>query len=165
MSTFFRLAGPPEHMKDWAIALVRLVVGLTFFLHGWQKLFDFGIPGVTQGFTRMGVPMPEITAPLVALVEFVAGASLMIGFLTRLVAIPLAIDMLVAILLVHLRGGFFAPSGVELVLLLFTGAVAMALGGPGALSMDGIFADFRSRAARGDVSATATSPPRPTAGA
>jgi putative oxidoreductase len=111
---------------------------------------DIGIAGMEQGIARMGVPMPEIAAPLVSLVEFGCGASLMIGFLTRLVAIPLAIDMLSAILLVHRQAGFFAPGGVELVLLLFTGALAMVLGGPGSLSVDRAFASLRTRSVLGD---------------
>jgi putative oxidoreductase len=151
MSAFFRMAEPPEQMKDWAIGVIRLVVGLTFFLHGWQKLMDFGIAGVTQGFTQMGVPMPEVTAPLVSLVEFVCGASLMIGFLTRLVAIPLAIDMLAAMFLVSLKNGFFVSQrGVELELLLFAGSLAMVLGGPGALSIDRVLSSARSRSVLGD---------------
>jgi putative oxidoreductase len=151
MSAFFRMAEPPEQMKDWAIAVVRLVVGLTFFLHGWQKLIDFGIARMTQGFTQMGVPMPELTAPLVSLVEFAGGGLLMIGFLTRLVAIPLAIDMLAAMFLVTLKNGFFAAQGgAELELLLFAGALGMALGGPGALSIDRVLGSVRTRAALGD---------------
>jgi putative oxidoreductase len=147
MSAFFRMAEPPEQMKDWAIGLVRFVVGLSFFLHGWQKVFEFGFAGVTGAFTQMGAPMPEITAPLVSLVELLGGGALMIGFATRLVAIPLAFDMLMAIVLVHLPSGFFAPQGVELVLLLFIGALAMAVGGPGAVSVDRAISSLRSRSA------------------
>jgi putative oxidoreductase len=151
MSALFRMAEPPEQMKDWAIGLVRFVVGLTFFLHGWQKAFEFGFAGVTGAFTRMGVPMPELTAPLVGLVELVGGAALMIGFVTRLVALPLAFNMLMAIVLVKLGGGFFSPAGIELELLLLVGALAMAIGGPGAFSIDRAIAEMRSRAAYADT--------------
>ena len=94
----------------------------------------------------MGVPAPEVTGPLVAIVELVAGAALLVGLLTRLVAIPLAIDMLAAILLVHAPNGFFVPMGMELVLLLFVGALGSALAGPGALSFDRMIARSRARA-------------------
>src|SRR5687768_6983612 len=108
MSSLFRMIEPPEQMKDWAIAIVRMIVGFTFLMHGWQKFFDIGVAAMVGGFTSMGVPMPELAAPLVTFVELICGAALMIGLATRLVAIPLAIDMLAAIVLVHIPGGFFA---------------------------------------------------------
>jgi putative oxidoreductase len=75
----------------------------------------------------------------------------MIGFLTRLVAIPLAIDMLAAMFLVSLKNGFFVSQrGVELELLLFAGSLAMVLGGPGALSIDRVLSSARSRSVLGD---------------
>jgi putative oxidoreductase len=150
MSSLFRMIEPPEQMKDWAIAIVRMIVGFTFVMHGWQKFFDIGVAAVVGGFTSMGVPMPELTAPLVTFVELICGFALMIGLATRLVAIPLAIDMLAAIVLVQIPGGFFAPQGVELVLLLFTGAFAMMLGGPGALSVDRQMSGMRTRIAFAD---------------
>ena len=51
-----------------------------------------------------------------------------------------ALDMLVASLLVHLPAGFFLPNGVELVLLLLAGAVALVLTGPGAFALDRLIA-------------------------
>ncbi len=147
MSAYFRLMDPPEQAKDWGLAVIRIVVGLTFLLHGWQKFFEFGIPGITNAFGQMGVPVPEIAGPLVAIVELVGGAALMVGFLTRLVAIPLAIDMLAAVLLVRLPGGFFAPMGFEYELLLFTCSIGFLIGGPGAASIDRTIAGIRSRAA------------------
>jgi putative oxidoreductase len=117
-----------------------VVVGFTFFMHGWQKLFQFGLPGVTNAFTQMGVPLPGVTAPLVSVLELVGGALLILGLLTRPAAILLAIDMLVATLLVHLPAGFFLPNGVAFVLLLLAGAVALFLTGPGAFAVDRIIA-------------------------
>lgn len=144
MRAFFRAAEPPEEMKDWAIAIVRVVVGFSMFLHGWQKLFQFGITGVTEAFSQMGVPIPEVTAPLVSVVEFAGGAAVLVGFATRLVVIPLAIDMLAAMLIVHVPSGFFAPQGVELPLLLFGGFLALLVGGPGALSIDRMISRARA---------------------
>jgi putative oxidoreductase len=115
-------------------------------MHGWQKLFQFGIPGVTSAFTGMGVPLPSLTAPVISGLEFVGGALLLIGLATRPVALLLAADMLGAIFLVHLRNGFFLPNGVELVLLLLAGGVAVVLAGPGALAVDRLIARARSAA-------------------
>ena len=75
-------------------------------------------------------------SPLVAYLELLGGVALMAGLATRWIAVPLAIDMLAAMALVHWNGGFFMPDGVELVLLLFAGLVTLALGGPGALALD-----------------------------
>jgi putative oxidoreductase len=127
---------PSLRMQAWGIAVLRVVVGLTFLMHGWQKLFEMGIPGVTGFFGQLGVPAPMMAATLVSVLELVGGAALLVGLFTRWVAIPLAVDMLVALLLVHLPAGFFAPDGYELVLLLLGGSIALALAGPGAFALD-----------------------------
>lgn len=140
MDTYRRLAGPAPLRTDWGITILRVIVGFTFFMHGWQKLFQFGLPGVTSAFTQMGVPLPGVTGPLVSVLELIGGALLLVGLLTRPAAVLLAIDMLMAALLVHLPAGFFLPDGVELVLLLLAGAVAIVLTGPGAFALDRLIA-------------------------
>ncbi len=140
MDIYRRLASPAPLSPDWALAVLRVVVGFTFLMHGWQKLFELGFAGTMEMFVQMSVPLPGLTGPLVSVVELVGGALLLIGLATRLAAIVLAIDMLVAVLLVHLAGGFFVPYGVELVLLLLAGAVALVLGGPGAFALDRLLA-------------------------
>ena len=128
---------------DIGLAVLRVIAGLVFVAHGGQKLFVFGLDGVTTGFSQMGVPLAGITAPLVALVEFFGGMALVVGLLTRLAAIGLSITMLGAIFLVHLANGFFLPNGSEFALTLLGAAVALGFTGAGDFSLDGLRARRR----------------------
>ena len=130
------------------IALVRIITGVTFIAHGYQKLFVYGMGGVQAAFAKMNAPMPMVTGPLVALLEFFGGLALVVGLLTRLAALGLAIDMLGAILLVHLAAGFFLPTGYEFALLLMVASLALAVGGPGAFSLDDVIAARNRSASR-----------------
>jgi len=128
---------------DAGLLVLRVAIGIVFLVHGGQKLFVFGFGGVAGAFGNMGVPLPAFTGPLAALVEFLAGGALIIGLLARLAALGLAIDMLGAILIVHLKGGFFAPTGYEYALTLLAANVAIAIAGAGYYSTDRVIAERR----------------------
>ena len=119
-----------------ALTLLRVVVGVVFFMHGYQKFFIMGIPGVTGFFTHVGAPLPGISAYVMATLELVGGIALVLGLFTRIVAIPLMLDVLGAIILVHAKNGFFVPMGVEFVTTLLTATLVLALAGGGAASID-----------------------------
>ena len=141
MRSFPRPAPPP----DVGLAILRLIIGTIFAAHGAQKLFTFGIAGVTGAFTGMGAPLPAITAPVIAGLEFFGGIALIVGLLTRLVGFALAADMVGAIVITKLSAGLFAPAGFELELALLGGALALALAGPGDFSLDRVIAHRRRR--------------------
>ena len=113
-------------------------MGGVFAAHGLQKLIVFGIPGLAGFMTQLGIPFPTLSALAVTAAELLGGLALVAGAFTRLAALPLAFSMLVAGLTAHLKGGFFLPSGVEYVLVLFLASVTLALTGPGAWAVDNL---------------------------
>ena len=130
------MAGGLTQAQGWGITVLRVIVGIVFLAHGGQKLFVWGFSNVAGFFGQVGIPFPMLAAIVVTLVEFLGGLALLLGLFSRWAAIPLAINMLVAILVVHLRGGFFVPEGVEFTLTLLAANVALALLGSGEASVD-----------------------------
>lgn len=134
---FKSLLKPSVERYDWALTIIRITVGLIFFMHGWQKLFMMGIPGVSGFFGSLGVPAAGFMAGFITFLELLGGLALILGVATRIVAALLAINMLVALLLVHLANGFFASNGgYEFVLILMAASVAFVFSGAGSMSVD-----------------------------
>jgi len=95
---------------DSTLTIVRVVMGFVFFAHGAQKMLGwFGGPdfdGTVQTFSqRMGIPV--MVAVLAILAEFLGGIGLVFGLLARIASFGIAVNMIVAVLLVHLRNGLF----------------------------------------------------------
>ena len=135
----------PRHRISLVLALLRIVLGIVFVMHGGQKLFQLGLATTIAGFGESGIPAAPITAPAVAFIEFLGGLAVLVGFLTRWAAIGIAVVMIGAISFVHVPHGFFAPAGVEFPLTLLTIAIVLLIAGPGAYSVDRIRARRQTR--------------------
>jgi putative oxidoreductase len=125
---------------DLGLTILRVVLGVIFIAHGAPKLFG-GMEGFSGFLGSLGIPIPLLFAWLVALLEFFGGISLVIGFLVTPLALLLAAEMLVAIILVHAERGFYvvgaqANGGIEFNLLLMAALVMLVFGGPGMVAID-----------------------------
>ena len=132
---------------DAALLVLRLFAGGIMIAHGAQKLFVFGIGGVTAGFTQMGLPMASLMGPFIPLLEFLGPIALFLGVFTRPFAFLLMCDMLGAIFFVHMKEGFFAPKGFEFPLSLAAMYLTLLIAGAGAISVDAVLARRRAGSA------------------
>lgn len=125
--------------REYAPLILRLAVGVVFLAHGLSKFGDLN--GVSQMFGSMGMPAAGLMAAMVAAMEAVGGAALILGIGTRIAAVLLSAVLMVAIVMVKARVGLIAPMGAplpgaELDLALLAGLVALILQGGGLLSFD-----------------------------
>lgn len=122
--------------KKYGPLVLRIVVGIIFAAHGWQKISG-GMEGVAGFLNSLGVPLPLFFAYIVTYVEFLGGIALILGAATRVAAQLLAINMAVALFLVHIPNGFFvSKGGYEFVLVLLAALITLSFTGPGALAVD-----------------------------
>lgn len=130
---------PMDRLASLAPLVVRAIVGTIMTAHGLQKLFA-GPANFGTGLAGLGVPLPTLMAFVVVFVELIGGILLILGLFSRLAALLLIIDLVVAILLVKVNVGFLSPEGggvgAELDLALIAGFLAILLAGPGRLSLD-----------------------------
>ena len=135
---------------EWSTLLLRVVLGITFFVHGVVK-FQGGIENTVGWFDSIGIP--GFMAYVVALIELVGGFALIIGFGTKIVSALLAIVMLGATIKVKLAVGFLGNgqmAGYELDLALLVMAVFLAVNGSKMLSLDQVV--FKGKEQQGNQS-------------
>jgi len=129
-----------------AIAILRAVLGVVFFAHGAQKMLGwfggYGFSGTMGAFTN-NMHIPAVFAFLAIAAEFFGGLGLIVGLLTRIAAFGIAVNMVVAVLTVHLQNGFFMNwagtqkgEGFEYHLLSLAMLVFLMIEGGGAASVD-----------------------------
>jgi putative oxidoreductase len=115
---------------DLALLILRVVLGIIMIYHGWPKLTDLG--GTIDGFTKMGIPLPALSAVFAMVAEVFGGLLLLVGAFTDIAGLLIAIDMLGAIIFVHAKNGFAVnEGGFEWPLALLAMGLAIALAGPG----------------------------------
>jgi putative oxidoreductase len=131
---------------DWTLTLLRLFLGVVFFAHGAQKALGwfggYGYSGTMGAFTNM-MHIPWIFAFLAICAEFLGSIGLIVGLLGRVAAFGIISNMVVAVLLVHSKVGFFMNwtgqqkgEGFEYHLLAIAIAIVILVRGSGAFSID-----------------------------
>jgi putative oxidoreductase len=137
----------PAPIVDLVQLLARVAIGVIFLAHGWQKLNTMGLDRTEQAFSGMGIPAPAISSLFATFVELIGGALLIIGALVPLAGLLLFLNMLGALLLVHVDKGLFVDKGgFELVLALGAASLLLAAVGGGRYGVDGLLG--RRRAGR-----------------
>ncbi|MDQ3762862.1 MAG: DoxX family protein [Actinomycetota bacterium] len=123
---------------DIAVALLRVVVGLTMVAHGYNHLWGGGgLAGTTRWFGSLGLRPPKLHAVLSGAGELAAGSALVIGLLTPLAAAFVVGAMVIAGVTAHRPNGFFVfKDGYEYVLMISVVCAVIGLLGPGTVSVD-----------------------------
>ena len=137
---------------DPVLTLLRVTLGVLFFAHGAQKALGwFGGSGwsATMTFFTQNMGIPALFAALAILAEFLGGIGLILGLLGRIAALSIAIEMVVALFLVHLPNGLFMNwfgaqkgEGFKYHLLAISIAVVVTVRGAGALSLDRVLENW-----------------------
>ncbi|HXS69538.1 MAG TPA: DoxX family protein [Candidatus Polarisedimenticolia bacterium] len=142
--------------NSFAPTLARLALGIVFFPHGAQKALGwfggYGFSGTMHFFTQQ-MHIPAVFAVLAIAAEFLGSLGLITGFLSRIAALGIAVNMAVAVELVHLKNGFFMNwygnqkgEGIEYHILVFGLALIVILYGAGKASIDGMMTQKKAAA-------------------
>jgi putative oxidoreductase len=130
----------PTQLSEVALLVVRVIVGIIIAAHGWQKLTVIGPANFGQGvLAQSGVPLPIFMGYVVTCTEVIGGILLIVGLLSRLAALLLTINLVIATLMVNMHVGLLSSTGgvgAELPLALIAGFLAILSAGPGRLSLD-----------------------------
>lgn len=130
-----RLASALAGQSAIGYFLLRVLTGIILALSGYNKFFGIGIGAITSNFEKWGIPLAQVSAPFIALLELVGGILLILGLFTRYVAVLFAIEFIVA------TWTKWAPigagwTGSRLEFMILFAAVLYATNGSGAYSVD-----------------------------
>jgi putative oxidoreductase len=131
------LAGFYASWTEISFALLRVVMGIILFVHGWGKVTGAGLNGVAGYMGKIGLQPGILFASSAMFLETIGAICLAIGLFTRFFAAALAVELLIALLTVHLAKGFgVGGGGYEYVLLLGIVLFFIAIRGGGPYSVD-----------------------------
>ena len=134
------LAGLYGSLAPFSYAFIRFCAGAILMYHGYAKLFGgFGPVVADKILAPMGFPDPLAWAEWLGILEFFGAGLLAIGFLTRPIALMLAVEMAIVTFAVHLGNGYFfnlPRGGYEYPLLLMLLYIAILFRGGGRYSVD-----------------------------
>jgi len=147
--------------NDVAITILRLVLGVVFFAHGAQKALGwfggYGFIGTMGFFTGM-MHIPAVFAFLAIAAEFLGGLGLILGLFTRVAALGISCNMIVAVAMVHHQFGFFMNwtggqkgEGYEYQLVLLAALVVLMIRGAGAASVDRVLSSSTKNSIKSQV--------------
>lgn len=121
--------------SDWAILILRVVLGAILMAHGWPKIKDLN--SATKVFKSMGFGPARFWATIVAILEFFGGFALLVGFFTQITALLFVIEFIVIMLKLKIRQGFV--NGYEFDLLILASSLLLATIGGGFYGLDNYF--------------------------
>ena len=131
-----------DSWREEGLLFLRIVTGLAFFYHGYDKVFVKGVANIVPFFTKIGIPFAEVSAYLVSYGELLGGLAIMLGLLTHWAAKVTTVIMIGAIGFVHWGAeggwlnGYGADGGYEYQLLLLAASVFFIVSGSGKYSLD-----------------------------
>lgn len=130
----------PPNLTEKSILLIRILVGWVFVSEGIQKFLFPAALGLGR-FTKIGIPYPQVTAPLVGVIEIACGALVLLGLLTRWATLPLLAVIAVAILttkfpMIAKTGWWSMLHEARTDFSMVFGLVFLLLAGPGSISFD-----------------------------
>ncbi len=157
MKKIIQIFSPGQKVYDgWAPTILRVTVGLGFFMHGIAKLSK-GPEGFAKLLEHIGAPAPEFMAWIAIIVEIIGGAGLILGVFVSILSIPLIITMLTAWFTIHYKFGYssiktigldengpkFGPPGYEINLLYIAALIVLIVYGAGKFSVDSLIVKKR----------------------
>ncbi|MEL4163609.1 DoxX family protein, partial [Corynebacterium bovis] len=149
-------------LRDIVLLISRILLGVILAAHGIQKWTDIGVGAVADQFATLGVPAPDISAPVVATAEILGGVAVILGVLTRLAGVLVVVLLAGAVWFAHRHAGIFVTDGGwELPVAIAAGFLLLAATGAGRVSVDALVTRRRTAAATTPATtaaATTTSP-------
>ena len=124
-----------DHLQPLGLLILRLVLGIVMFAHGYPKVFG-GLSHHVQTVSHLG--LPGWMAYLSAAAEFGGGILVLVGLLTRFASLTILIDMIVAIVKVHWKHGLLGNEGYQFPLALTAIAFALVVFGAGPIALDSL---------------------------